>query len=104
MSTFPIKLVWGGIKSYSLEQLPALFEALYEYQTAMQKDPYANLMMQAFITNKTVGAVLNMVYLKPQVSHPAFEHFYSIPTTEDTTRIQTLTQMMSGQRVPPLPR
>ena len=104
MSTYPINRVWGGVKTYTLDQLPALFAAMHEYQTAAPKDPYANLMLQAFTTNKTVGAVLNIVYLKPQESPLAFAPFYSIPTVEDTTKIQTLTQMMGGQRVPPLPR
>jgi len=77
---------------------------MIEYQSNPNKDPYANLMMQAFTTNASVGAVLNMVYLKPEVSPPAFSPFYSIPTTFDTTKIQTLTQMMSGQIVPGIPR
>ena len=104
LSTYPISQVWGGIKTYSLEQLPALFASMYQYQSNPNKDPYANLMFQAFTTNETVGGVLNMVYLKPEVSPPAFAPFYSIPTTEDTTKLQTLTQMMGGQRVPPLTR
>ncbi|KAL8746678.1 MAG: hypothetical protein Q9190_001332 [Brigantiaea leucoxantha] len=104
LSTFSIGQIWGGIKSYSLEQLPALFAAMFEYQSNPNKDPYANLMFQAFTTNATVGGVLNMVYLKPEILPPAFAPFYSIPTTGDTTKIQTLTQMISGQRVPAIPR
>ncbi|KAL8730888.1 MAG: hypothetical protein Q9166_003815 [cf. Caloplaca sp. 2 TL-2023] len=108
LKTHPINQVWGGIKSYSLDQLPALFTAMQEYQSNPKKDLYANLyanlMLQAFTTNASVGAVLNMVYLKPQVNASAFAPFYSIPTTGDTTKIQTLTQMMAGQRVPPLTR
>ena len=77
---------------------------MYQYQSNPNKDPYANLMFQAFTTNETVGGVLNMVYLKPEVSPPAFAPFYSIPTTGDTTKLQTLTQMMGGQRVPALTR
>ncbi|KAL8733401.1 MAG: hypothetical protein Q9181_003609 [Wetmoreana brouardii] len=75
-----------------------------EYQTTPNKDPYANLIMQAFVTNASIGAFLNMVYLKPEVSPAAFKPFYSIPTVNDTTKIQTLTQMISGQLVPPIPR
>ncbi|KAI4218277.1 MAG: hypothetical protein L6R36_009037, partial [Xanthoria steineri] len=104
LKTYSINQVWGGIKSYSLDQLPALLAAMQEYQSNPNKDLYANLMLQAFTTNATVGAVLNMVYLKPVVNASAFAPFYSIPTTGDTTKIQSLTQMMSGQRVPPLPR
>lgn len=77
---------------------------MLDYQSAPNKDPYANLMMQAFPTNTSVGAVLNMVYLKPEESPPAFAPFYRIPTTADTTKIQSLTQMMSGQMVPAIPR
>ena len=77
---------------------------MHEYQSVAEKDPYANLMLQAFTTNASVGGVLNMVYLKPEPSPKAFEQFYPIPTTGDTTKIQSLTQMMSGQRVPALPR
>ena len=104
LKTYSINQVWGGIKSYSLDQLPALLAAMQEYQSNPNKDLYANLMLQAFTTNATVGAVLNMVYLKPVANASAFAPFYSIPTTGDTTKIQSLTQMMSGQRVPPLPR
>ncbi|KAL8751799.1 MAG: hypothetical protein Q9199_006180 [Rusavskia elegans] len=104
LKTYSINQIWGGIKSYSLDQLPALFTAMQEYQSNPKKDLYANLMLQAFTTNASVGAVLNMVYLKPVVNASAFAPFYSIPTTGDTTKIQSLTQMMSGQRVPPLPR
>ncbi|KAL8824289.1 MAG: hypothetical protein Q9191_005154 [Dirinaria sp. TL-2023a] len=57
---------WGGIKSYSFEQLLALFSAADAYQSAANKDQYANLVMQAFTTNASVGAVLNMIYLKAE--------------------------------------
>jgi len=104
LSTYPIHEVWGGIKSYTLRELPALFSAMIEYQSNPNKDPYANVMMQAFVTNASVGAILNMVYLKPEPSPAAFSPFYPIPTTSDNTKIQTLTQMLSGQLVPAIPR
>ncbi|ROW09244.1 hypothetical protein VPNG_05899 [Cytospora leucostoma] len=102
--TYPIHQVWGGIKTYSLEQLPALFQATLEYQLNPDKDPYANFMLQAFPTNASVGAVMNMVYLKPVESPAAFAPFYNISTRDDTTMIQTLTEMISGQQVPGIPR
>ena len=104
LNTYPINQVWGGIKVYAAEQLPALFSAMVEYQSAPKKDLYANLMMQAFPTNNSIGAVLNMVYLKPEISPAAFSSFYHIPTTGDTTKIQRLSQMIGGQRVPAIPR
>ena len=84
--------------------MPALFSAMAQYQTQSNKDPYANLIMQSFITNATIGAFINMVYLKPEVSPAAFSPFYSIPTVGDTTKLQTLTEMISGQIVPSIPR
>ncbi|MCJ1247587.1 hypothetical protein MMC30_004802 [Trapelia coarctata] len=104
ISTYPIHQVWGGLKVYSLEQLPAVLAAMFEYQSVANKDPYANVMIQAATTNASVGVILNMVYLKPEASPSAFNPFYSIPTLFDTTRILTFTEMMSGQIVPGIPR
>ncbi|KAF4616259.1 hypothetical protein G7Y89_g15147 [Cudoniella acicularis] len=104
ISTYPIHLVWGGFKFYSPDQLPALYAAMAEYQAAPNKDPYANVMLQAFTTNATDGAVLGIVYLKPEANPATFAPFYSIPTTSDTTRIQALTEMMGAQFVPDIPR
>ncbi|KAF7594715.1 hypothetical protein BBP40_008608 [Aspergillus hancockii] len=104
LSTYPIHMVWGGVKQYSLDQLPRLLDAVHEYQSGHAQDPDANFMLQAFTTGDTIGAVLNMVYLKPEKEPAAFAPFASIPTVNDTTKIQTLTQMISGQMVPPIPR
>ncbi|KAG8526456.1 uncharacterized protein KY384_000049 [Bacidia gigantensis] len=104
VSTYAIHDIWGGVKLYTIDQLPALMAAMHAYQSAPDKDPYANIMMQASTTNASVGAVLNMVYLKPEITPPAFAPFYNIPTIGDLTKLQTLTEMMSGQMLPDLPR
>lgn len=104
LNTYPIHQVWGGVKMYDTEKLPELFAAVLEYQSNPAKDPYANFMLQSFPTNESIGVVLNMVYLKPEESPPAFAPFYSIPTIATTTKIQTLTEMISGQAVPLIPR
>lgn len=104
LSTHPIHEVWGGVKIYTLDQTPAVLHAMSQYQSNPNKDPYANLITQIFTTNATIGIVLTMVYLKPEVSPPAFKPFYAIPTINDTTKLQTLTQLMGGQNVPPIPR
>jgi hypothetical protein len=104
LRTYPIYKVWGGVKFYNFTDLPKLLQAANKYQSTPTKDPYANFMLQAFPTNQSVGVVLNMVYLKPEPSPPAFAPFYSIPTTADTTKVQTLREMMSGQGVPAIPR
>ncbi|MCJ1394387.1 hypothetical protein MMC18_007265 [Xylographa bjoerkii] len=51
------------------------------------------------MANSSVGGVLNMIYLKPVENAAAFEPFYSLPVIDDTTEIQTLTEMMSGHVV-----
>ncbi|KAK8008142.1 FAD-binding oxidoreductase [Apiospora marii] len=97
MSTYPISTVWAGIKAYTLDDLPALFDAMLEYQSQPVKDPYANLMMQGFMSNATVGVVLNLVYLKPEESPAAFAPFYHINTTSDSTKLTRLSEFISGQ-------
>ncbi|KAI0470908.1 putative FAD-binding oxidoreductase [Xylariaceae sp. FL0804] len=104
LRTYAISQVWGGVKAYTLEQLPALYAAMLEYQTAADKDPYANLMMQSFPLNGSLGVVLNMVYLKPVASPPAFAPFYDIPAAADTTALQPLSSFLASQQSPDLPR
>jgi hypothetical protein len=97
LSTYPNPQVWGGVKSYTLGDLPALYSAMYEYQTVPQKDPKANLMMQGYFTNTSVAIILNMIYLAPEKSPAAFEPFYRINTTSDTTKIASLTDFLTSQ-------
>ncbi|KAI3319739.1 putative FAD-binding oxidoreductase [Xylariaceae sp. AK1471] len=97
MSTYPIHDVWGGVKSYKLEDLPAIFAAVFEYQSNSNKDPYANLFILSFPTNSSFGININMVYLKPEESPAAFDPFYSIPTTADTTKLRTFADFLGGQ-------
>ncbi|CAJ2510340.1 Uu.00g050430.m01.CDS01 [Anthostomella pinea] len=104
LTTYPIGNIWGGVKAYTLDALPALFDAMLEYQSVAEKDPYANLMLQAFPLNATLGVVLNMVYMKPEESPSAFEAFYDIETIADTTQIQSLTSFLASQQAPSLPR
>ncbi|KAG8159952.1 hypothetical protein KVR01_010589 [Diaporthe batatas] len=102
--TFASNPVWGGIKVYGLEQLPTIYAALAEYQTSPNKDPYANLDLQAAVTNSSIGVLLNLIYLKPVESPPAFKVFYEIPTLQDTTKIQTMTEFLTGGVLPYVPR
>lgn len=101
---FPSNLVWGGIKFYSLEQLPALYAALAEYQTSPNKDPYANLDLQAAVKNSSIGVLLNLIYLKPVESPSAFDVFYGIPTLQDTTKVQSMTEFLTGGVLPSITR
>lgn len=103
LSTYSLGKIWAGIKFYNMEDLPALYDAMYEYQTAPQKDPYANLMLQGFLTNATIGVILSVVYLKPEPSPAAFAPFYHIKTKADSTKITTLSEFIGGQGPPSWP-
>lgn len=104
LTTYPTGLVWGGYRVYTLDALPALFDALLAYQSAAVKDPYANLMMQAFPLNGTLGVLLNMVYNRPVENPDAFAPFYDIPAIADTVHIQPMTDFLASQVPPSLPR
>ncbi|KAI0403372.1 putative FAD-binding oxidoreductase [Xylaria palmicola] len=104
LTTYPTGHVWGGYRVYGLDALPALFEALYRYQSVAVKDAYANLMMQAFPLNGSLGVILNMVYNKPVERPAAFAPFYSIPAILDTVRLQPMTGFLASQVPPSLPR
>ncbi|KAL9075850.1 MAG: hypothetical protein Q9157_003840 [Trypethelium eluteriae] len=97
LSTYPIKQVWAGVKAYTKEDLPAIFEAMFKYQTVARKDPLANLMLQGYMSNTTTEIILNMVYLAPEEAPSAFAPFYHINTTSDSTKLTTLTEFISGQ-------
>ncbi|RJE27102.1 FAD binding domain protein [Aspergillus sclerotialis] len=102
--TYPIGKVWGGIKLYSLDQLPTVLAAFDAYQSVPDKDPYANLMIQAAPTNASVGVLVNLVYLKPESSPAAFRAFYDIPTLADSTKIQSFNEFMAGGVMPNIAR
>ncbi|RYO80892.1 hypothetical protein DL766_010441 [Monosporascus sp. MC13-8B] len=104
LSTYPLPKVWGGVKGYSWGDLPLVHASMLEYQSNPQKDPYANLMLQGFPINGTLGVMLSMVYLKPDESPPAFEPFYSISTTMDSMKTSTYYELLASQGSVDLPR
>ncbi|KAI0884076.1 putative FAD-binding oxidoreductase [Annulohypoxylon maeteangense] len=104
LKAYDIHDAWGGVRVYSLDALPALFDAMYEYQSVANKDPYANIMLQAFPTNASIGAILNVVYLKPEEEPEAFAPFRNITPLADLTKLQTLTELMLAAPVPELTR
>ncbi|RYP06146.1 hypothetical protein DL764_003322 [Monosporascus ibericus] len=102
LSTYPVNQVWAGIKGYSFDDLPALHEAMLEYQTSTNDD-YSNLMIQGFPGNRSMSAVVSMIYLKPEESPAAFAPFYRLNTTFDTTHVSSFTEFLSSQGVLGLP-
>ncbi|KAI1451848.1 putative FAD-binding oxidoreductase [Annulohypoxylon moriforme] len=104
IKAYDIHDAWGGVRVYSLDALPALFDAMYKYQSVANKDPYANIMLQAFPTNASIGAILNIVYLKPEKEPEAFAPFRNITALADQTKLQTLTELMLAAPLPELTR
>ncbi|KAI0852738.1 putative FAD-binding oxidoreductase [Daldinia vernicosa] len=104
LSTYPIHQVWAGIKTYAYSDLPSLYSAMLEYQTVLQKDPYANLDLQGILVGENMGLALSLVYLQPEEEPSAFAPFYPIKTISDSTQLTTLTEFLSGQGPGDFPR
>jgi hypothetical protein len=102
LSTYKIGQIWAGIKAYTLEDLPALYNAMYEYQTG-PADDYANAFLQGFVSNATIGVALSLVYLKPEESPAVFEPFYNIKPIVDAMKVTTFSEFISGQGPPSSP-
>ncbi|KAI1378738.1 FAD-binding domain-containing protein [Hypoxylon crocopeplum] len=94
LRTYPIFHIWG--------------DALAEFQTNPEKDPYAQLNMNTYVTNTTFGVVLGLTYLKPEESPAAFSPFYRLEetwnTVLDTTRLRTIHNLISEYPIPEIPR
>ncbi|KAI1413420.1 putative FAD-binding oxidoreductase [Hypoxylon sp. FL1857] len=103
LATYPLGQVWGGIKTYTTEQLPQLMDAYYEYQSADDKDPYANLIIAICPTNSSIGVLVSMVYLKPE-KPAAFAPFDLINATSDSTAIKSFVDYLAEYGVPSVPR
>ncbi|RDA95625.1 hypothetical protein CP533_1159 [Ophiocordyceps camponoti-saundersi (nom. inval.)] len=102
--TYPIGRVWGGIRLYGLDQLPALYTAMAEYQSQAVQDSHASVMLQAFPTNHTLGAVLTVVYLKAEAWPSVLAPFSRIPFTTDATKIRSYLDLLANTNIPTLPR
>ena len=96
LKTYPIGLVWGGLRYYAADQFPALVSALAKYQSVPEKDPDANVMIQGPITNTSYGILLNLVYSRPVENPPAFEAFKDIPVLLDTTSVRTYANLIAS--------
>ncbi|KAI1174404.1 putative FAD-binding oxidoreductase [Nemania sp. FL0916] len=96
----------GVVTRFTLATYPT-WDAMLQYQSVGAKDTkdaYANLMMQAFPSNGTLGVLLNLVYTKPVEMPAAFAPFYSISTIADTIHTQPMTDFLASQISPSLPR
>lgn len=103
-ATFPINQVWGGIRVYAWEDMPGILQAMDAYQSVVDKDPYANLNLQGFPTNTSLGLVMSLVYLKPEANPAAFEAFSAFTPLVDTTTIQSIKEYIGSYPSPEVAR
>ena len=100
--TYPINAVWGSVRIFGIDQMPALLTAVREYQTAPNKDLYANMVMNLAPTNGSI--VLTLIYLKPVDTPAAYAPFYKLTPLLEQSGLMTLTQLQSLFPAPELPR
>ncbi|KAI0808814.1 putative FAD-binding oxidoreductase [Xylaria sp. FL0064] len=104
LTTYPLGQVWGGIRTHTIDQLPEIIKAYYQYQSALEKDPYANLIVLSSPTNSTVGIWVSMVYLKPIERPLSFAPFYNISAMSDSTGIKSFTEYLAEYGIPDVRR
>lgn len=102
LATYPIKQVWGGIQLFSPDQVPDLLQAYNEYQTAKNKDLYANMVLNLAPNNATIA--LTFVYLKPVERPKAYAPFYKLSPIFEQTGLMTLHQLMGSFPSSEIPR
>ncbi|KAK8093407.1 FAD-binding oxidoreductase [Apiospora hydei] len=105
LSTYSINDAWGGTKVFSWDKTGAVLDAITAYQHLPDKDPYANMNLNAAATNQTgLGVILTLVYLKPVEKPEIFSDFYKIEALMDTTGLKTPTNIMGEFPTPAVPR
>ncbi|TGJ86596.1 hypothetical protein E0Z10_g2195 [Xylaria hypoxylon] len=100
--TYPIYQSWGGIQLFTPDQMPVLLQALYAYQTAPNKDPYANMIINLVPTNGSL--LLTFIYLKPVERPAAYAPFYALTPIFEQTGLMTLHELMALFPPSTLPR
>ncbi|KAK8867321.1 FAD-binding oxidoreductase [Apiospora arundinis] len=105
LRTYPINDAWGGTKVFSWDKIGAVLDAITAYQNLPDKDPYANMNLNAAATNQTtLGVILTLVYLKPVDKPAIFSDFHKIETLMDTTGLKPLSSIMGEFPTPNVPR
>lgn len=101
-NTVSIQQVWGGVLVFTIDQMPDVFQAYYEYQATPNKDLYANLALNLAPNNGSV--ILTLVYLKPVERPDAYNPFYSLTPAFEQTGFMTLHELMGSFASTDIPR
>ncbi|CAG1980631.1 hypothetical protein FGSG_10611 [Fusarium graminearum PH-1] len=91
--TYVLDRVWGSVSLYNASQMPEVLQAVNKYQSAPNKDLYANMHMNLAPINDSI--VLTLVYLKPEPQPKAFAPFYALKPLMAQDGIMTLSQLQS---------
>ncbi|KAK8040180.1 FAD-binding oxidoreductase [Apiospora rasikravindrae] len=90
---------------FSWDKIGSVLDAITAYQNLPNKDPYANMNLNAAATNQTdLGVILTLVYLKPVDKPAIFSDFYKIEALMDTTGLKPLSGIMGEFPTPAVPR
>ncbi|KAI1074068.1 FAD-binding domain-containing protein [Whalleya microplaca] len=100
--TYPVKQVWGGVQMFTLDQMPDVLQAYYEYQSTPNKDLYANLVINLAPVNDSV--LVTLVYLQPVERPAAYAPFYSLSPVFEQTGFMTLHELQGVFPATDIPR
>ena len=94
LETFPQGQLWGGSKSYTIEQNVTLLRALTNFNGASPGDPDATLIVAFayFRDNGTYIASVAYDYAKPEADPPIYD-FKAIPSRASSMRVADLTDI-----------
>ena len=93
--TFEQGKMWGGMVTYTEDNMPALNAGLYDFNINHYKDPYAALIL-AYVyvpAEKIFLASCDLEYGKPTPDPPILSNFTRLANISDTTRITNLTDL-----------
>jgi hypothetical protein len=85
----------GGQTVYTPDNMPALNEALVNFNINHYKDPYGAVIL-AYVYVPAAGiylASVDLEYGKPELDPPILANFTSIPSVQTTARITNLTDL-----------
>ena len=94
MLTFPQGKLWGGLTIVPISTAPKQFEALEEFVSASEIDPYASVMNIHLYSNGSSASLNSLIYTKPEQYPTIFKAFTDIePQFMSSMRITTLSDI-----------
>ncbi|KAF7783383.1 CAZyme family AA7 [Agaricus bisporus var. burnettii] len=101
LRTWPSGRIWGGNIEYSIYHKDQVIKAVEEF-SMNNKDEKAQLEATYTVTSKRAFWQVLFFYDAPVASPIPFRRFLSIPSTKDTTKITTHSQLVKDSKFPPV--